>query len=101
MLQMNLHKAYDTIEWSTLESMLKEINFPNQFIKWIMLTVSTVLYRFKVNCKYTNILKAKRGLRQGNPLSPLLFVIVMEYLNKTVQRLKHVPNFNFHSKCEI
>lgn len=80
-----------------LEDILKELDFPNKFKKWIMLTVTTVSYKFIVNEEYTRILKAKRGLRQ--PISLLLFVIVMEYLHRVLQ-LRNIPDFNFHSKCE-
>lgn len=100
MIQMDLQKAYDSVEWIALENILKEMNFPNRFIHWVMLTVTTVSYRYKVNGEVTNILKAKKGLRQGDPLSPLLFVIVMEYLHRKLQRLKEIPDFNFHAKCE-
>ncbi|CAK8538444.1 unnamed protein product [Lathyrus sativus] len=47
-----------------------------------MTMVSTISYRFNVNGQLTDILEAKMGLRQGDPISPLLFVIVMECLNR-------------------
>lgn len=99
MLQMDLQKAYDAVEWSALESILKELSFLKKFIKWVMLTFTTVSYKFRINGDHSRFMVAKRGLRQGGHF-PLLFVIIMEYLHRVLQKLKHIPNFNFHSKCE-
>lgn len=63
-----------------------------------MLAVTTASYRININDVHNEILKAKRGLRQGNSLPPLLFVIVMEYLNRILQRLNGKSDFNYHSK---
>lgn len=46
------------------------------------------------------MMKAKRGLRQGDLISPLMFVIVMEYLHRSLHKLRKLPDFNFHAKCE-
>ncbi|XP_058777123.1 uncharacterized protein LOC131651479 [Vicia villosa] len=53
MLQIDLQKAYDMVDWSSLETVLKELGFPMKFINWIMLGTSTVSYRFNVNGEYT------------------------------------------------
>ncbi|CAK8540218.1 unnamed protein product [Lathyrus sativus] len=100
MLQMDLQKAYDTVEWSFLEAILKEFSFPHQFIQWIMLTIKIVSYRFQINDCLSQLLESKRGLIQGDPLYILLFVLLMEYLHRFLQKFKEQPNFNFHSKFE-
>jgi hypothetical protein len=100
MLQLDLQKAYDTVDWHALQHILKEIGLPGQFIRWVMLGVTTISYKFNIQGRHTSFMKAKRGLRLGDPISPLLFVIVMEYLHRTLQQLTLIPDFNFHSKCE-
>lgn len=76
------------------------MGFPRQFTNWIMIIVTTVSYHFNVNGKLSTVMPAKRGLRQGYPISSLLFVLVMEYLNRCLHQLQHNLNFNYHSKCE-
>lgn len=80
MMQMDIQKTYGTIDWKAMECVLNEIGFPSQFTKWIMIDVASVSYRFNINGDDTSIMQAKRGLRQGDPISPLLFVIMMKYL---------------------
>lgn len=100
MLQLDLHKAYDMVDWNSLDCIFHEIGMPQQFIDWIMLGTSTVTYRFNINGEYSNVLSARRGIRQEDPISPFLFVIIMEYLNRVIVKMQVNPNFNHHSKCE-
>ncbi|CAK8579589.1 unnamed protein product [Lathyrus sativus] len=100
MIQLDLQKAYDMVNWKALECIMKEMGFPNKFIHWIMLGITTVSYRFNIMGEYTDILQAKRGIRQGDPLSPMLFVLIMEYMNRLLMKMQRDPNFNYHAKCE-
>lgn len=100
LLQMDIQKAYDTVNWRALEDILKELGFDRQFVNWIMHAVTTVSYKFNISGTLSKFLIARRGLRQRDPLSPYLFVIVMEYLHRSLQKLKDIPHFNFHAKCE-
>ncbi|PNX94562.1 ribonuclease H [Trifolium pratense] len=100
MMQLDIQKAYDTIDWKAIECVLNEVGFPKKFTNWIMIAVTSVSYRFNINGNYTNIMKANCGLRQGDLISPLLFVIMMEYLNRCFQKMQKNHNFNFHAKCE-
>lgn len=100
MFQLDLQKAYDMVDWSALEAVLTEIGLPGRFVHWIMTVVINVTYRFNVNGELTDRMQAKRGIRQGDPIPPLLFVIMMEYFNRLLEKMKVDPNFNHHAKCE-
>ena len=65
-----------------------------------MIAVTTISYRFNINGHHSNILQAKCGLTQRDPMSPLLFVIIMECLNKILHDMKENHDFNHHAKCE-
>ncbi|KAH0639091.1 hypothetical protein KY285_035677 [Solanum tuberosum] len=60
---MDMKKAYDSLEWSFLESMLWELKFPAVVVRWIMQCVTTVTYSIMINGKATNLFKAKKGVR--------------------------------------
>lgn len=65
-----------------------------------MITITKVSYTYRINGEHTKIMKAKRGLCQGVPLTSMMFDLVMDYLHIIFQRIRKNPNFNYHSKCE-
>lgn len=99
LLKIDLHKAYDSISWDFLEWMLKSTGFPHQFCAWIMECVSTTSFSIAINGAIFGHFRGQRGLRQGDPLSPYLFVLCLEYFSRDMQSLKDDVNFQFHPQC--
>lgn len=99
-LKVDLLKAYDTIHWEFLEEALQYLRFPDRFICWIMECVTTAAYSASVNGQLHGFFRGKRGLRQGDPLSPYLFTICLEMLTRSLKHATSSPDYNFHPKCE-
>ncbi|KAL9689331.1 hypothetical protein QQ045_009715 [Rhodiola kirilowii] len=79
--------------------MLEFLKFPCKFISWMAMCVQTTNHSIMINGEMIDYFKGKRGVRQGDPLSPFLFTIAMEYLSRMLQRLNKAEVFYFHLKC--
>nr|XP_019069479.1 uncharacterized protein LOC109120276 [Solanum lycopersicum] len=79
---IDLQKAYDIVEWTFLEQVMYGLGFPEMFVQWV-----------------SQSFEAAKGLRQGDPMSPFLFAIAMEYLSRTLKGLRDDKQFKYHPKC--
>ena len=79
-IKVDLVKAYDCLEWSFIRKILQVFCFPNEMIKLIMSCVSTTTISILINGGKSSSFKPTRGIRQGDPFSPYLFILCMEYL---------------------
>ena len=83
-IKIDLEKAYDKLEWSFIREMLINYNFPLNLIELIMSCVSTVSSSILFNRGCPDPFTPSRGIRQGDPLSPYLFILCMEYLGHLI-----------------
>ncbi|XP_058764434.1 uncharacterized protein LOC131637885 [Vicia villosa] len=65
-----------------------EIGMPREFTRWILTVVTNVSYEFNINGHTIERMMAKRGLRQGDPISPLPFVLMMEYFDRLMVKMQ-------------
>ncbi|XP_071713676.1 uncharacterized protein [Rutidosis leptorrhynchoides] len=99
--KVDIQKAYDTVDWDFLEFILYKLGFHEQIISWIMSCVRSSSFSICINGELHGYFKGKCGLRQGDPMSPYLFTLVMEVLSLMLnRRIVELSSFRFHPKCE-
>ena len=84
-IKLDLEKAYDHLSWAYLEGILKAHGFDERWVKWILSMVSTPVMSVMLNGTPTEAFNPSRGLRQGDPLSPFLFILAAEGLGRLVK----------------
>jgi len=100
LLKVDLQKAFDSVHWGFLKELLTALKFPHIFTDWILACVTIVHFTIHINGQDHGTFKGGRGLRQGDPLSPLLFVLTMEYFSRLMIRTSFQPGFSFHPYCK-
>ncbi|KAK4275212.1 hypothetical protein QN277_018336 [Acacia crassicarpa] len=89
-IKIDLEKAYDRVNWNFLLGCLREINLPGRLIEIIGQCVSSSSMQLLWNGDKADVFNPSRGVRQGDPLSPYLFVLCMEKLSHLIQAAVHV-----------
>lgn len=93
-LKLDMSKAYERVEWDYLKTTLRKKGFSDKWVKWIMKCIYSVTYQILINGSPMDKIEQKRGIRQGDPLSPMLFLICMEGFSSKLRKIE------FNNKIE-
>eukprot|EP00253_Pinus_taeda_P007163 PITA_07163 len=104
LLKINLSKAFDSISWDYIKKTLSAFGFANAWIRWIMSLISSSFFSILINGIPTSTFRSSRGLRQGDPLSPFLFIIMAEGLGRSLTsavQTRELKGINLHNAPTI
>ncbi|GKF31092.1 RNA-directed DNA polymerase, eukaryota, reverse transcriptase zinc-binding domain protein, partial [Tanacetum coccineum] len=100
-MKIDIQKSYNTVNWQFLEAILNGFGFHERMVKWIVRCVTSVSFSVCVNGERFRHFKGGRGLRQGDPMSPYLFTLVMEIISLIMQKkVEEKKDFRYHFGCK-
>lgn len=103
-VKLDLNKAYDRVCWDFLLKVLEKMGFDPQWIGWIKQCVCSVKYSFVVNGGQIGCVTPGRGLRQGDPLSPYLFLLVADVFSNIMTKAalsKSIKGIKMKKRCPV
>ena len=84
-LKIDLSKAFDKLSWTYIQKMLSAYGFSPPWVRWVMSLVSSTLFSILINGIPSQPFSPSQGIRQGDPLSPFLFVLMAEGLGRLIK----------------
>ena len=99
-LKLDMSKAYDRVEWRYLEVIMRKLGFNERWISLVLICISTVSYSVLINGEAKGNIVPLRGLRQGDPISPYLFLLCVEGLSAMLRKEEEHGNIRGISVAE-
>ena len=85
-LKLDYEKAYDRVSWNFLKEMLLSRGFGNKWVDWVISTIHQSTFQVRINDSNGPQFSGGKGLKQGDPHSPLLFNLVADVFSKMLQK---------------
>ena len=98
LINIDLQKAFDSVDHSFLFKIMKKMGFAESFILWIKILYTDIESICLVNGHKTDPFKIKRGVRQGCPLSMILYIVAQEPMYQAIKKTQQIESINL--PCE-
>ena len=89
-LKVDLSKAYDRVSWTFIHLLLIQIGILMEMVEWILGCIQSNSFALLINGSPSTFFHPTRGLRQGFPLSPFMFLLVAEALSRSIHKAREV-----------
>lgn len=99
-VKIDISKAFDSLQWPFLLSILEAMGLPEKFIVWIKKCIELASFSIQINGELAGYFNSKRGLRQGCSLSPYMFVICIQVLSKLLDKAVVERSIGYHPYCK-
>lgn len=98
LLMIDFEKAFDSVSWEFIEKALNFFNFPNSFISWFKILYKKANSCVSFNGQYSSWFELRRGCRQGDPISPYLYLICAEIMSLMIRNNKRIKGISLRDK---